>query len=926
MVTVGHVAAAPRPEIPYGGTVASVEIRTELPLSPEEVWELVPIDVGDRLTPAATRRSIRNLQSLGVAGEVEVFVEEGPDGLEVALAMWPRQWVESVSLEGELGIRERTLRGAIEQRDREALVADRVVRSVYALQDLYHERGFDQATVRVRVEPGGDPDAVRVAFNVDAGTRSTVDEIWFAGEIEPFTPEQLMRPLQVKPGNYLNRPVIREDAYRLQDWLIARGYRTASVGAAEETLDFEAASAKLEYPVALGSRVEVAVEGPDARLVDPAAVVGWLGPEGYDEALVAQAVQRAVNDLQSRGYYNAEVGWREEALADGTRLLLDIDAGERYALRSIRFVGDESATPEELLPLMATTPRRILARGSGRLVDEVLGLDLRNLRSYYALKGYSGAVVGPPLVEEDGSDLTLTIPIEPGARATVGELELQGVETGNREAILAEIPLEAGGPWHPVLLEESESAIRAWYKRQGYQGVRVWSEGTPRDSEAAAGQVDVRLRVLEGDRVIVDRVIVRGNRQTDDEIIRRTLGLTAGEPVSTGDLLAAQSRLYRFGIFSSARVELGPMDPLSPRRDVIVTVDEAPPQRVTYGAGFDSEDGVRGVFGYTNSNLFGRAFAVRADLSISVENHQARLLLRQPFVGNWDVPLTYNLFDIEESHDSFHSLRRGAQFELARFFRGTRTGLLYTYKFTELDDLDGALEDIDREFRDIDLSSLTPNILVDRRDDPRNPTRGWSSYLEGEGAFQFLSARTEFLRGFVQQTGYTTFGRFGGVAASLRLGTIEPSSSNPVDPTVPEALPSALTPIAERYFAGGRTSHRAYKRDRLGIPGETLLIDVDEDGVETGRLIPIGGNGLFLINFDYIFPITESISAVAFVDTGNVWADWRDINAAELKYGAGTGIRYKTPVGPLRVEIGWKLDREPSEDPYVIQLSFGAPF
>jgi len=121
--------------------------------------------------------------------------------------------------------------------------------------------------------------------------------------------------------------------------------------------------------------------------------------------------------------------------------------------------------------------------------------------------------------------------------------------------------------------------------------------------------------------------------------------------------------------------------------------------------------------------------------------------------------------------------------------------------------------------------------------------------------------------------------------------------------------------IAERFFAGGRTTHRAYGLDELGIPGETLL---------AGK--PIGGKGLFLFNVDYRFPLVGALGGTVFLDTGNVWADWRDVRLREIKSGAGVGLRYLTPIGPLRVEVGWKLDREPGESASAVLVSFGNAF
>ena len=122
-------------------------------------------------------------------------------------------------------------------------------------------------------------------------------------------------------------------------------------------------------------------------------------------------------------------------------------------------------------------------------------------------------------------------------------------------------------------------------------------------------------------------------------------------------------------------------------------------------------------------------------------------------------------------------------------------------------------------------------------------------------------------------------------------------------------------PIATRFFAGGRTTHRAFSTDRLGIEGQTL---------DNGQ--PVGGNFLLLLNLEYQRRIHAALSTVLFLDGGNVWAAPDLVALADVRWGAGLGLRYDTPAGPLRLEYGRKLDREPDESGGQLYLSFGTPF
>ena len=208
------------------------------------------------------------------------------------------------------------------------------------------------------------------------------------------------------------------------------------------------------------------------------------------------------------------------------------------------------------------------------------------------------------------------------------------------------------------------------------------------------------------------------------------------------------------------------------------------------------------------------------------------------------------MYRLEEAFSAFDSERFGAQIESSFPVNNRlRFGLFYDYRVVELEaedplDLDTLAGGIlDRELVDTEVSSLTATILYDRRNDPVDPSSGWSSTLQLERAFPFLDAEERFIKLFGQVTSYLPLGRFGALGASLRYGAIEPDGALP---TSMEIMQSA--PISERFFAGGRTSHRAYRRDRLGIPGETVI-----EGIE------IGGEGMALVNLDYRFPLVGPV-------------------------------------------------------------------
>ena len=506
-----------------------------------------------------------------------------------------------------------------------------------------------------------------------------------------------------------------------------------------------------------------------------------------------------------------------------------------------------------------------------------------------------------------------------------------------KDAIQRRIGLVEGGPFHSVLLQNAVDGLAALYDERGFEGTEINSRVTWPEERRAA--VDILAR--EGTPIVLDRVSVRGRARTAPGVIERLIGLQPGDRVTTLKLLAAQRRLYGLGIFSRADLELLKTGELSDQQDLIVTVTEAPARRLSYALGYDSDEGPRGLLGWYHSNLFGRALSWQNDIRLSRDEEQLRTFFSQPFPGRFPIIVTYAGFRLEQQRPSYFSKQLGSQVQADYYAATRRWSLLYGYRNVDLE-LDESrptgvgADPIPREDQQVQISSVTPSLFVDRRDDPIDARRGWSSLLALESAFPLASAEEEFLKLFAQftwarpLTGSTVF------AASLRLGGIEPyTDAAPPDFSLPPSLEAREIPISERFFGGGRTTHRAYDLDFLGIPGQTLCGVVDEvrsdsdlcvSDPASGDFLPVGGDGLALVNLDLRFPILGSLGGVAFVDGGNVWSAVGDIDAQEFKWGAGLGIRYLSPIGPLRAEIAWKLDRLPGESAYEFTISFGNPF
>lgn len=925
-----------------GRIVTRVVLRSDVEIrQANRAREFILLPEGELLTADGVRQVLLNLQGSGLVSEAEVFTRLDGEGVEVVVAAWSNVIIDSISFEGDFALRVVDLMDLVSLQVRGPLIESRVLRTFNDILDRHEEEGFLEASAIFAVDVDESRKRATVVFDIESGPRAKVGEIEFVGDLGRVTEAELLAAMESRSGERYWPQRVRRDADSLQNLMIGRSYRTARVNRPTETYDYETHRMHLSYEIDAGPIVEVSAVGTDLRTLRREGLLAFMGVQGYDPALVSFSVRRVRTWYQSEGYYRVDVQTEEEVSDERIDLTLTVDRGSRFRLAKVGLEGNEAFEESVLKRLMVTSERRAFTPGSGRLVDEWLLEDLRSLRSYYALQGFGEASVGPGRVEERGDELRLTIPIVEGPRRRVGTMSFRGIDQLSVADLERDLALRADGPFHSTLLDRSVSEVRARYRDAGFENALVASEV---DWDAAGGVGDITFGVIEGRRTIVRRVVVRGQQVTSPWLLRRTIDLHPGDPVSRSQLLLIQRRLYGLGVFTSVDVTMARGELLSGERDVVVELQEGDRHRLSLGAGYNTEDGFRGLFGYSLGNLAGRATSLHLDAIVAQREEVFRFLVLQPAMGAWKAPMQYTIFANREEEPSlsdafegdFITEEQGAQVEADLRFEKLRLPLLYTYKLVD-NNASNELDEIlfDREKSRVRISSLTAALQADGRDDSVNPSRGSNSVIQTEYAFPVLGADENFLKVFLQQTKYFDLGSAGIVGASLRLGGIESFRDDPEVPSqtatdcMADEIPDFGVAYSERFFAGGRSTHRAYKLDTLGIPGQTLFANRTEDpttGICKEKAFTTGGNGLALFNLDYRYPLVYDLWATVFFDSGNVWADWRDIALEDFKDGLGVGVGWDSPIGPLRLEIGWKLDREEFEDPYQVFLSFGTAF
>jgi outer membrane protein insertion porin family len=601
--------------------------------------------------------------------------------------------------------------------------------------------------------------------------------------------------------------------------------------------------------------------------------------------------ERIETHLRSLGHREASVRAGIEPGSGEELVVFDAEVGPRAEVASVEIEGADEA----LLSGLQTRPGRPIE-------DAVLGADLETLTRRLEEIGHFEARVEAD-APEGGGALPVVFLARPGPRATVVEFAVDGpsLPSSPAEEGPRELPIRPGAPYRVGDVAASREVLLSDWRRAGFLAARV---------EPAIGfsadqtEVRVRLKVEPGPRTIVERVVLSGLHQTREVTVAREIDLRSGEPFSFERVLESQRRLLSLGIFE--RVSIRELDPSrAQQRDVVVTVQEAPRTTVSWGIGYSEQDLLRGSVELTRRNLNGLGRTASVFARASFRGSRFLLNVREPWLLGRDLDSFLTAFWEEEDRTSFDYNRKGGVAQVGQSL-DPRTTLIYRYLFqdTNVFNIEVPDEEIDRQFRTYTVSGPAFSVVWDTRDDPLEPRRGLFFGSDLQLSADALGG-TSYMKGFFQAANIRRLRSDLALVLSARLGLAATFGDSP-----------PLLPLPERFFAGGAFGPRGWPVDEVG----PKILTPD------GEVFPTGGNALLLGGAELRYDLTRSFQIATFLDIGNVYPEVRDLSMPDLRKSVGLGLRYLTPIGPIRLDYGHKIQRLPGEAPGRLHLTIGYAF
>jgi len=616
-----------------------------------------------------------------------------------------------------------------------------------------------------------------------------------------------------------------------------------------------------------------------------------------NEEQLEQARQKIIEVYQGRGFNDVSVQFRVEPIDEkrGTsRVVFTVNEGVKGAIRRIAFEGNEHFSEKVLRKQMKTRGKTLMSfvDKSGRLDETQLQQDLDKLREWYQNHGYIDVEIKDVRKEHSGNGpIIITIVIAEGPQYHVGKIAVSGEKAATEANIRALLKMKEGSVYSPKALHDDAKAIADAYGSGGYVDLVVLPEGTP----AGPARIDVHYKIEEGDRSFLQRVNIAGNTRTKDKVIRREVLLAPGDVFNTVRVDTTKKRLENLGYFS--KVETYPEDTeIAGRKDLDILVQEKRTGSLTFGGGFSTIDQLVGFAELTQGNFdlmnwpaftgAGQKFRLR--LQYGTQRKDFVLSLTEPYFLDRRLSLGGQLFFSEATYLSTVYDQRNYGFAIE--LRKPINAYMYATLGYRLQDVDifnvdpSASVEIQSQEGSFVESEILTSLVFDRRDNPLLSRRGQRVTLSPYIAGGFLGGDVQIYGFDVEGSQYFRFRWDTILLLNVEVATVKTWGSGD------------QVPIYDRLYLGGSNNLRGFPFREVGPQ--------DDQGQ------PIGGNSMARATVEFTFPIIEKARGAIFYDTGFVNSEAWSFGFNHIASDIGVGIRLDLPIGPLRLDYGYPIQRD----------------
>ena len=927
-----------------GEVIHDIEFRGIIGTNATMLRSLLLVRPGEPLDRDSLRESIKVLYSTGRFSSLHVEASPAqPGGITLTFVATENYFNGDVNVDGlntKTSPKPHQLINASKLDLGELFSEDNVQQAIERMKKVMGDNGYYQPAITYELKPHEDSRQMNMVFRVLPGDLARVGTVKIEGDTG-IAPEQILDITKLKQGSKVKSENLTRALERLRKYYQKNQHLEAQVSLTDRDYHPDTNTLDYTFEVEQGSKVLIVADGAKISNREMKKLVPVYQENAVDDDLLNEGRRNLRNYLQTKGYFDATVEVSRQPMPDEDQvnIVYKVDEGERHELELVKIVGNKYFDEATIRERLTIQPRNWVL-SNGRFSQRMMTEDATTIRALYQANGFQDVKVDAALddnYESHHGELAVVFRITEGPQTLVKNLVIDGNNSFTTEQLAPLLSSVPGQPFSEADIMNDRDAVTYFYYNRGFPDVQFESAVKPVEGEPY--RMDVTYTIAEGQRVDVERLIVAGLEHTRPYILNRQIRISDGAPLSQAAMVDSQRRLYNLGIFNQVDMAVQNPEGIEPQKNVLFNLTEAPRWTFRYGGGIEFATGntpainnpqgksslsPNGVLEITRLNMFGRdqTLSMRARVGLLTRrgliSYDAPRLFKSEkwrftLSAFYDNTVNVNTFTSERLEGSF-----GAEY---RYSRVTTFLFRMSYQRVRVDPASLVIDPnlIPLYSRPVRIAMPSFTWVRDKRDNPVDTHKGSYNLLDTGLATSALGSESNFGKILFQNSTYYTFHKKWVLARNTQIGVEYPYGTN----YYPGGSATAI-PLPELFFAGGGNSLRGFAINQAG-PRD----------LETGY--PIGGQGLFVNNFEIRTPpvllpyAADNLSFVFFHDMGNVFATPNQVLSGLVRFNQpsisactppnstvacnfsynpqaiGIGIRYKTPVGPVRGDISYNF-------------------
>jgi len=918
-----------------GQNVTSVEVAGRPDLNPARFAATLAPAVGQPFSKEKAEATIRSLKASGPFQDVQLDLRPEPEGVRVLYIIQPAVYFGMYDFTKPGPFTYARLLQASNFSSKEPYSTVDVRRAENSILTFLQRNGYFEATVESEVKVDAEHGLANVVFHLTLNKLAKFGEVKITGT----TPEDaeklksavhslmaILRQAAIRSGKSYSLKKLQNATDHLERTLVKEKHLAAQVRLVGADYNQETRRADIVFEVKKGPAVDVKIQGARVGGGTRKKLLPVYQQVGLSPELIQEGRQNLIKHFKSKGFFDVTVDSDVQTIPQGETVRYTIMKGARKKIVDVEFRGNNHFDEEELDDHVAVNKAGLLTKGS---YDDK---SVKMLEATYRAAGFNQVKVSTQFATHNGH-MDVVFVINEGPQDRVESFRIEGNTIPQSQFAPDGLRMAPDQPFSQKNVDDDRNKIMAWYLDHGYLSANLRETAEPSASDPH--RFNVVYSIHEGPQVHTDRLVTIGPNHTKQSVIDREIAaVQSGTPLAERNLLASESRLYTPGIFDWAEVETRRPVTDQTAEDVIVKVHEARRNSLTYGFGFEMTNrggsvptgtiavpglpavgvssqfkisqrtfkGPRASILYTRSNVLGKAE------TITLGGLGGPLIRRLSFAWadphfrgtNWSSNYT-STGEINKENPIFDSRLAQVAWQLQRPLNESRTkNFLLRYSLTQTGLTNLLIPDlIPQQDMHTRLSTFSGTYIHDTRDNILDAHKGNYQTFQLDFNSRLLGSNVSFGKLVLQTAYYHPITEHVTWANSIRLGFIAPFGGSHV-------------PISQNFFTGGGSTLRGFPLNGAG-PQRTVSACNDPGNPATCSLIrvPVGGTQLAIFNSELRvpLPIKKGLSLATFYDGGNVFHPIGFQRfTQQYTNSVGIGLRYATPVGPIRIDIGHNLN------------------